>query len=129
MSFLDDENGLGESPSQFNDEKKYYICSECPSPIEILSISGKEYTIEFKCVNNNHQIKTSLKDYVNKMKQYNENEINELNNDNCKEHNKVYKIYCIDCKKHLCLDCLKSRKHVGHLKNSIVEILPNETIL
>jgi hypothetical protein len=61
------------------------------------------------------------------MKQYNENEINELNNDNCKGHNKVYKIYCIDCKKHLCLDCLKSRKHVGHLKNSIVEILPNET--
>ena len=32
-----------------------YNCSECSSPIELLSIDEKEYMIEFICINNNHK--------------------------------------------------------------------------
>ena len=35
--------------------EKLYNCSECSSPIEILSIDEKECSIEFNCINNNHK--------------------------------------------------------------------------
>ena len=49
----------------------YYNCSECQSPIEILSTNEKDSTIEFKCINNNHKIKMTIKEYINKMKSFN----------------------------------------------------------
>ena len=43
-----------ESSEQNQLNEIYYNCTECPSPIEILSINETECTIEFKCINNNY---------------------------------------------------------------------------
>ena len=45
--------------------------------------------------------------------------------DKCKEHkNKKYISYCLECNLHLCEECLKSRTHINHTKNNIIEIIP-----
>ena len=114
-----------ESSEQLELNEINYNCTECSSPIEILSINDNN--IEFKCINNNHNIKISIKEYINKMKEYNNNEIN---NDKCKIHNnELYIFYCIDCNKHLCKECIKLREHYNHNKNYIPEIKPNKNEL
>ena len=105
----------------------YYNCTECSSPIEILSFNQKENNIEFKCTNKNHKKIMPIKEYINKMKKFNNKSINI---DKCLTHNdKIYESYCLDCNQHLCQECLKSRKHLNHLKNNILEIKPNKTEL
>ena len=99
-----------------------YNCTECASPIEILSINEKECSVEFKCINNNHKLKMRIKEYINKMKAINNKNIY---NDICYIHNKKYECYCLDCNKHLCKDCLILREHISHNKYNIVEIKPN----
>ena len=101
----------------------YYNCTECQSSIEILSINEKECSIEFRCINNNHKIKMSIKEYFEKMQDYNDKNINF---DICQIHNNKYECYCLDCKIHLCKECLKLRNHINHTKNNIIEIQPNE---
>ena len=110
-----------EQQNQLNE--LYYNCIECPSPIEIISINENESNIEFKCIKNNHKIKISIKEYINKMKKFNGKNIND---DICIIHNKIYKCYCFDCKIHICEECLKSRSHIGHIKNHILEYQPNK---
>ena len=100
-----------------------YNCTECSSSIEILSIDEKEGTMEFECINNNHKKKMLIKEYINKMKKFN-NII--LNNDICMIHDNKYECYCLDCSIHLCKECLKLRKHINHVKNNIIEIQPNK---
>ena len=102
----------------------YYNCSECSSNIEILSINEKEGIIEFNCINNNnHHRKMSIKDYLEKMKNFNSTDIN---NDKCKIHKEIYICYCFDCKIHLCKKCLQLRNHISHYKSYIIEIKPNQ---
>jgi len=51
----------------------------------------------------------------------------QLNDDICKDHinnQEKYECYCINCKKHLCKECLKARTHLNHNKNNIIEIQP-----
>ena len=98
----------------------YYNCNECSSPIEILYINEKTNIIEFQCINNNHRKKISIKEYINEMKKFNNKN---LNDEVCIQdnHNKKYKFFCIDCNKHLCKECLKTRDHINHRKNSIIE--------
>ena len=101
----------------------FYNCTECSSPIEILSIN--EIDIEFKCIKNNHNKKISIKEYIEKMKHFNDENIN---NDKCtnQNHNELkYICYCLDCNKHLSEECLKTREHIGHNKTNIIEIQPN----
>jgi len=103
----------------------YYNCTECSSPIEILYINEKSNTIEFKFINNNHIKKLSIKEYIKEMKKFNDKNIND---DICVDnnHNKKYEFFCLDCNKHLCKECLKTRNHIGHNKKVIIEIQPNE---
>ena len=101
----------------------YYNCSECSSPIELLSIDKKYNFIEFQCIKNNHKIKMPITDYMDKMKNYNDKYIN---SDKCPTHNEEYESYCLDCSQHLCKKCLESRNHFNHLKNNIIEIKPNK---
>ena len=108
-------------PELFQLNEIYYNCIECSSTIEIISI--KDNYIEYKCINNNHERKILLKEYIEKMKKYN-NKNN--NNDECNIHNNKYECYCIECNKHLCNECLKLREHIGHNKINIIEIKPNE---
>ena len=113
---------LRESSEQLQLNEIYYNCTECSSSIEILSINGKECSIEFRCINNNHKIKMSIKEYFEKMQDYNDKNINF---DICQIHNNKYECYCLDCKIHLCKECLKLRNHINHTKNNIIEIQPS----
>ena len=104
-------------------EELLYNCTECSSAIEILSINEDECTIEFQCINNKHKKKMPIKEYLNKMKNYNDSNIN---NDICNIHNLKYECYCLDCNIHLCKECLKLRNHFNHFKNNIIEAQPNK---
>ena len=116
-----------ELSNQLKLKEILYNCNECSSPIELLSIDEKEYMIEFICINNNHKKKISIKEYIDKMKKYNNKNTNK---DKCDGHNnKEYECYCLDCNKHLCKECLKTRDHINHRKNSIIEIQPNKNEL
>ena len=106
----------------------FYNCTECSSSIEILSIDNDECSIEFKCLNenNSHNKKTLIKEYINKMKDYNNIDIN---NDKCKIHDNQYEYYCLECNIHLCKECIKLKKHINHIKIILLEIQPSEKIL
>ena len=108
-----------------------YCCTECPSSIEIFFINDNNNFIEFKCLNqyNSHKYQIrktmSIEEYLEKMEKYKQKKINE---DICEIHKKRNKYigYCFDCNYHLCQDCLKTRNHINHYKNSIIEIKPME---
>ena len=59
------------------------------------------------------------------MKKFNNKNIND---DICiaDNHNKKYEYFCLDCNKHLCIECIKTRDHINHEKKIIIEIQPNE---
>ena len=101
----------------------YYNCSECSSIIEIISIDNNN--IEFKC-NNKHIKKMNIKEYLNKMKKYNNKNINDKI---CNIHNKEYFSYCFDCNIHLCQECIKLKIHNYHYKIYLMEIIPENKIL
>ena len=104
-----------------------YNCTECSSNIEILSLD--ENNIKFICHNkdNKHNIDIKIEEYLDKIKQYNNIKLNE---DKCDEHKKESKSFCFDCNKHLCVDCLETKKHGYHSKIIIKEeILPNNEML
>ena len=106
----------------------YYNCTECSSMIEILSINEENNIIEFKCLKKGHEKKVMpIKEYLLKMNKYKQRIINE---DRCKEHlfckNNKYIGYCFDCNRNLCEECLKSRSHINHIKNNIIEIKPTK---
>ena len=112
---------------QVNNKEIYYNCSECSSLIEIISINENKNIIEFKCLNkeSNHpkNIIMPLKEYLEKMKKYNNRK---LNCEECEIHkkNNKYVSYCFNCNRHLCEECLKTRIHINHIKNNIIEIKP-----
>ena len=103
----------------------YYNCTECNSLIEILSIDEKENTIEFIC-SNQHKKLMPIKEFLDKMM---DNDKVDINKDICQIHKNKYMSFCFDCKKHLCKDCLKTRDHIYHNKNNIIEIQPIKTEL
>ena len=110
-----------------NNNELYYNCSECSSLIEIISINENNNIIEFNCLNPEKKhpknIIMPLKEYLEKMKKYNDKK---LNYDECEIHNKnnKYVSFCFNCKRHLCEECLKTRNHLNHIKNNIIEIKP-----
>jgi len=116
------QNDMNEAP--FVSNKIYYNCTECSSNIEIISLN--EHYIKFKCNNNNHNIQMKIKDYLKKIKQFN-NKI--LNINICEKHNEEYLSYCFDCNIHLCKECLRTGEHSYHYKIYIIEILPKNEIL
>ena len=123
------QNGAPPTPYSDIKENLGYNCIEYSSLIEILSIDEQNNTIEFKCINKHNNIKSTIKEYLEKMKRY--NDITNLN-DNCEVHNNQKNEYskfvnfCFDCKSHLCKECLKTKKHKNHNKSYIFELQPNE---
>ena len=101
-------------------EPLQYNCTECQSLIEIISLNDKLDEIEFRCLKNSHRIKKGLNDYLTQIKKTNFLEI--VNNKcECKGHNNcLYEYYCINCDKHLCNMCLKSKEHLYHIKFNIM---------
>ena len=106
-----------KEPEQQRQNEILYNCTECSSAIEILSINEDECSIEFQCINNNHKKIIPINEYLNKMKNFNDRNIN---NDICNLHNLKYECYCLDCNIRLCKECLKLRNHVNHFKNNII---------
>ena len=109
-----------------NSDNISYNCTECSSLIEIISLLQDNTFIKFKCINkdNSHEQSLSIKDYLIKMKNHHNKQ---LNDDKCKVHtnnNEKYICYCFKCKNHLCRECLKSRTHLIHNKSNIIEIQP-----
>ena len=107
-------------------KEMHYNCIECSSPIEILYINEKTNTIEFRCTNNdNHKKKVSIKEYINQMKKFSNKKIND---DICMKdnHNSKYEFFCLDCNKHLCKECIRTRDHISHNKRIIIEIQPSK---
>ena len=103
-----------------------YNCTECSSIIEIISLNEEENIIEFKCLNK-HYLKMNIKEYINKMKKYNDIK---LNDKKCNKHNnEVYFSYCFDCNIHLCKECMKSKEHNYHYKIYMLEIIPDIKVL
>ena len=106
-------------PSEFIEY--LYNCSECSSNIEIISLD--ENKIKFKC-SKNHNIEIEIKEYLKKMKKYNNIK---LNNDICDKHKNRYLSFCFDCNMHLCKECLKTRYHIMHNKIYLIELMiPNK---
>ena len=107
--------------------KIFYNCSECSSLIEILSINENNNIIEFNCLNknfnHNKKLTMPIKEYLEKMKKFNNNK---LNKDECEIHKAKYLCYCFDCNCHLCKECLKEGNHLNHVKNNIIEIEPSK---
>ena len=74
-------------------------------------------SIEFQCINNKHKKTIPINEYLNKIKNFSDRNIN---NDICDLHNLRYECYCLGCNIHLCKDCLKLRNHVNHFKNNVI---------
>ena len=86
------------------------ICPECSSLIEILSINEDNNIIEYRCLKEDKIYIKSIKEYLEKIKENKQKNIDELK-DICKNHKKQrYVCYCFDCKCHLCEECLKKKK-------------------
>ena len=115
-----------KSSESFYNNSYHYI--ESPSSIEILTINEDNGIIEFKCLKEDREeIKTMLiKDFLEKKEKYTKKIIKD---EKCKIHSSYdnnYISYCFDCKIHLCKECLKSRIHINHNKNYLIEIQPTE---
>ena len=46
---MEQEKGETFEPEQMQLKEFYYNCTKCSSPIEVLSINGKEYTTTKRC--------------------------------------------------------------------------------
>ena len=117
-----------------NENNMFTICPDCNSLIEILSINENNSSLEYKCLNEKmkHTEKTNfiitIEEYLNKIKENRDNIIDEIK-DKCyiENHNlNNYVSYCLDCKCHLCDECLKSKEHINHRKSNMPEIQPTE---
>ena len=130
------ETNLSEAPSLTPNSSSIlkdaisYNCTECTSSIEILSIDENEDNIEFRCIKNQHHGKKimPLKKYFENMTKYQTTTKNI--EDKCEIHSKNknnnYITFCFDCNRNLCKECLRSRIHINHNKNNIIEIQPIE---
>ena len=105
----------------FDEDEINYNCAECPSLIEIKAISEKDNTIKFICINKNEEKTFNIKEYLEKMQNFkNDNNIK----DECDEHNMKFLCYCTDCKCNLCKSCLEERIHKNHHKEITHELKP-----
>ena len=104
----------------------YTICPYCLSAIEILNIKEENNEIEYRCIEEEKVYTMSIKEYLRKIDEMKNKNI-EVIKDKCDIHNNnKYVCYCLDCKYHLCNECLKTRKHINHRKSNIIEIKPRE---
>ena len=110
-----------EQETIINEINEYFIiCHECSSSIEILSINEDNNIIEFRCIKENKNYIISIKEYLEKVKEYKDKNINDLK-DKCEKHkNNNYISYCYECNCHLCEECLKTRIHIDHKKSNII---------
>ena len=122
----------GETEELLNNN--FTICPDCGSSIEILSINENDLSIKYKCLNEKkrHAESTNfiiaIEEYLKKIKESKDNKFDELK-DKChiENHNlNKYVSYCLECRCHLCEECLKTKEHINHRKSNMLEIQPIE---
>ena len=138
MSKLENNSSEAPTPGEVGETEEIHnnnftLCPDCGSSIEILSIN--ENKINYRCLNEKkkHTEETkftkTIEEYLEKIKKNKEDSIYEEIKDKChiENHNlNNYVSYCLDCKCHLCNECLKSKEHINHRKSNMVEIQPIE---
>ena len=131
---LPEDKNLNEAPSfksEFIKQYSFDSTESSSSSIEIISIDENKGSIEFKYLEENPDEKKNmtLKDFFEKKDVYCKKAKKE---DKCTKHSldsfcdNNYISYCFDCKIHLCKECLKSRIHINHKKNYLIEIQPTQ---
>jgi hypothetical protein len=131
------ENNSSEAPTPEGETEElinnnFIICPDCGSSIEILSINEDNLSIEYRCLNEKKKHKETkftktIEEYL-KIKENRDNNYDEIK-DKChiENHNlNNYVSYCLDCRCHLCNECLKSKEHINHRKSNMIEIQPIE---
>ena len=136
MSKIENNQSGAPTPGEIGETEElknnnFTICPDCGSSIEMLSIN--ENKIEYRCLNekNKHKEETkftkTIEEYL-KIKENRDNNYDEIK-DKChiENHNlNKYVSYCLDCRCHLCNECLKSKEHINHRKSNMIEIQPIE---
>ena len=131
-----ENNAVAPTPGEIGETEElknnnFTLCPDCGSSIEILSIN--ENKIEYRCLNEKKKHKEETKftktieEYL-KIKENRDNNYDEIK-DKChiENHNlNNYVSYCLDCRCHLCNECLKSKEHINHRKSNMIEIQPIE---
>ena len=137
MSKIENNSSEAPTPGEIGETEElknnnFIICPDCGSSIEILSINEDNLSIEYRCLNEKkkHTEKTeftkTIEEYLKKIKENKDNITDEIK-DKCHNHNlNKYVSYCLDCKCHLCDECLKSKEHINHRKSNMPEIQPIE---
>ena len=137
MSRLVNNSSQAPTPGEIGETEEiknnnFTICPDCGSSIEMLSIN--ENKIEYRCLNEKkkHVKETkftkTIEEYLEKIKENKDNNYDEIK-DKChlENHNlNNYVSYCLDCRCHLCEECLKSKEHINHRKSNMIEIQPIE---
>ena len=112
--YLNNQNDAPPSETKKPDNNS----SECISAIEILNIDDEFIEFKFK-YNNEHNIKMSIKECLDKMKEYKDKIL--LNKSRCDIHKKEeYLSYCFECNMHLCEKCLMEGEHSYHYKINLM---------
>ena len=113
--------------SSINLKINYCSCTECSSPIKLISINEKNNIIGFICTkNDSHGKVISINEYFEKIKE-NQDNLKEIK-DKCEKHlkNNGYMYYCYTCNGHLCKECIRTRIHNHHTRRDIYEIQPKK---
>ena len=135
MSKIENNSSVAPTPGEIGETEEiknnnFTICPDCGSSIEILSINEDNLSIEYRCLNEKKKHKETeftktIEEYLKKIKENKEDNIYEEIKDKChiENHNlNKYVSYCLDCKCHLCNECLKTKEHINHRKSNMPEI-------
>ena len=77
------------------------ICPQCQHYPYITFPTEKPYEILMECDNCDYFQYLTIHSYLNLL-----NSLSNKNNDKCIKHNKKYIYFCIQCKVHLCAQCI-----------------------
>ena len=137
MSKIENNQSGAPTPGEIGETEElknnnFTICPDCGSSIEMLSIN--ENKIEYRCLNEKkkHTKETkftkTIEEYLKDIIKNKDNKFDEIK-DKCHLENHSlnnYVSYCLDCRCHLCEECLKSKEHINHRKSNMIEIQPIE---
>ena len=137
MSKIENNQSGAPTPGEVGETEElknnnFTICPDCGSSIEMLSIN--ENKIEYRCLNEKKKhtedtkFTKTIEEYLEKVKEIEDNNFDEIKDKCHKENHNLnnYVSYCLDCRCHLCNECLKTKEHINHRKSNIIEVQPIE---
>ena len=130
---MNDHNDAPLPKNKISEEKlmndDLTICPKCSSVVEILAINEDNNTISFRCTKEKEVVTMAIKEYLKQISECKNKTLEDLK-DKCQIHKESkernYVSFCLDCNRHLCKECLKTRIHINHRKINIIEVKPTE---